>query len=269
MGWVRISDDFYDHVKFADVTPLGVALWVTSLAWCNRNLTDGVIPRSVAARLIDTRGIALYETDVERGQEALWLDAVGELTHSGLWVDEGKQYRIHDYLRFQPSGEKIRAERKKTAERQEAWRNRNRNEGSNGQDNGVTNEDVTGAPNPNPTTQTQEAKSQDQKSSSRKRSANGTRIPEDFTVTPEMVAWAAENCPDVDGRYATAQFVDYWAGESGAKATKLDWVRTWQTWMRREQKQAPRKTNGYQSPTDANIQAFLGLNTQRAIGDGK
>ncbi|MGH3771893.1 MAG: hypothetical protein ACRDRW_10925 [Pseudonocardiaceae bacterium] len=37
-----------------------------------------------------------------------------------------------------------------------------------------------------------------------------TRIPEDFTVTTDMVDWARRNAPHVDGRYETAQFRDYW-----------------------------------------------------------
>ena len=61
-----------------------------------------------------------------------------------------------------------------------------------------------------------------------------TRIPEDFKVTQAMVVWARQECPDVDGKYATDQFVDYWVAKAGKDALKLDWVRTWQGWMRRD-----------------------------------
>jgi hypothetical protein len=47
-----------------------------------------------------------------------------------------------------------------------------------------------------------------------------------------MVTWARTNVPHVDGRHETAQFIDYWASKAGAQAVKLDWVRTWQVWMR-------------------------------------
>lgn len=73
------------------------------------------------------------------------------------------------------------------------------------------------------------------------RAKRATRIPDDFAVTQEMVVWARRECPDVDGRYATAQFVDYWVAKAGKDATKLDWTRTWQTWMRREQRDAARR----------------------------
>jgi hypothetical protein len=72
-------------------------------------------------------------------------------------------------------------------------------------------------------------------------SKRGTRIPDDFAVTQAMVVWARRECPDVDGRYATAQFIDYWAAKAGKDAVKLDWPRTWQTWMRREQRDAVKR----------------------------
>lgn len=60
-----------------------------------------------------------------------------------------------------------------------------------------------------------------------------TRIPEDFTVTPAMVAWAHENAPHVDGRRETENFVDYWRASATANARKLDWIAAWRTWMRK------------------------------------
>ena len=61
----------------------------------------------------------------------------------------------------------------------------------------------------------------------------GTRIPDDFAVTSEMAAWAAQNVPLVDTASETDRFRDYWAGVSGQRGTKLDWVATWRNWMRR------------------------------------
>lgn len=73
------------------------------------------------------------------------------------------------------------------------------------------------------------------------RAKRATRIPEDFAVTQEMVVWARRECPDVDGRLSTAMFVDYWHAESGAKAVKLDWVRAWKNWLRKDQRDAVRR----------------------------
>ncbi len=58
-----------------------------------------------------------------------------------------------------------------------------------------------------------------------------TRISEDFSVSREMRNWAALNHPDVDIDKATLNFVDYWLTKP-KNNTKLDWNRTWQTWIR-------------------------------------
>lgn len=97
------------------------------------------------------------------------------------------------------------------------------------------------------------------------RSGNaGTRIPDDFAVTAEMIEWAREHTPLV-GRAETDAFVDYWKSTPGAKGKKLDWPATWRNWMRRAQETAEQHQrrqkpapNGYRSQTDANIAAFLG-----------
>ncbi|MBS1674100.1 MAG: helix-turn-helix domain-containing protein [Actinobacteria bacterium] len=61
----------------------------------------------------------------------------------------------------------------------------------------------------------------------------GTRIPDPFLLTAEMKAWAAAEVPGLDVVAHTREFVDHWRGESGAKATKLDWVAAWRNWMRK------------------------------------
>lgn len=76
--------------------------------------------------------------------------------------------------------------------------------------------------------------------------SRATRIPDDFEATPAMVGWAREHAPHVDGRFETAQFKDYWAAKSGKDATKRDWVRTWQVWMRKAERDAGR-TNGHRA----------------------
>jgi hypothetical protein len=72
----------------------------------------------------------------------------------------------------------------------------------------------------------------------------GTRIPDDFAVTAEMVAWARENAPQVNGSYETAKFVDYWRAKAGRDATKTDWIGTWRNWMRKAQEDTTRGGRG-------------------------
>lgn len=67
----------------------------------------------------------------------------------------------------------------------------------------------------------------------------GTRIPDDFAVTDDMIAWAREHTPHVGAR-ETEAFVDYWRSAPGAKGVKVDWEATWRNWMRRAQENATR-----------------------------
>jgi hypothetical protein len=69
----------------------------------------------------------------------------------------------------------------------------------------------------------------------------GTRIPDDFAVTQEMVAWARDRVPDVDGRHETEKFLNHWRAKSGKDATKVDWVLTWKNWMLRASESSARK----------------------------
>lgn len=65
-----------------------------------------------------------------------------------------------------------------------------------------------------------------------------SRIRDDFAtagVTAEMVAWAREHAPDINGSYETQKFVDFWRGKSGKDGTKTDWPATWRNWMRKAQ----------------------------------
>lgn len=87
--------------------------------------------------------------------------------------------------------------------------------------------------------------------------SRGTRIPPDFAVTAEMVAWAREHVPDVDGRRETAKFKDYWEAKSGKDATKKDWVAAWRYWMRGAQDRLPANGRSYRQPTLTGLDAKL------------
>ncbi len=66
------------------------------------------------------------------------------------------------------------------------------------------------------------------------RQPRGTRIPDPFPITAEMVAWARENTPGLDHRAITEEFIDYWRGAAGARGVKTDWPATWRNWLRKE-----------------------------------
>ena len=76
-----------------------------------------------------------------------------------------------------------------------------------------------------------------------------TPVPKDFAVTAEMKAWAAAKTPlVVDLEFETEQFVDHWTAKRELRA---DWLATWRTWMRNQQKWtaargAPKQASGQQ-----------------------
>lgn len=62
-------------------------------------------------------------------------------------------------------------------------------------------------------------------------SRRGTRIPDDFALTAEMIAWARERGHRVDLERETEKFINYWRAKTGKDATKLDWLATWRNWI--------------------------------------
>jgi hypothetical protein len=76
------------------------------------------------------------------------------------------------------------------------------------------------------------------RSSPSAKGTSGTRIPDDFALTAEMIAWGKTKFPAFDGEAETENFIDYWRGRAGAAAEKVDWIATWRNWIRRAAKDA-------------------------------
>lgn len=64
--------------------------------------------------------------------------------------------------------------------------------------------------------------------------ARGTRLPEDWTAPEDYIQWAIEqrHWTREDALKEAVAFGDWWPAQPGANAVKLDWKRTWQTWVR-------------------------------------
>jgi hypothetical protein len=110
MAWLRIDDGFAEHPKVLAAGPLGVTLHVRALCWCNRRLTDGLVPRSVLPSLMaDIDDPALPD----------------KLVTAGLWeiVDEAT-FKIHDFLVYNFSKKQVLRRRGQDAKRSESYRNR-------------------------------------------------------------------------------------------------------------------------------------------------
>lgn len=84
MSWVRLDDGVYDHPKLLAL-PRGTRwVWVAGLAYSSRYRQDGLLPAGALRHL-----------------EGTVRDA-GALVAAGLWLPEGRGWRIHDYSDYQP-----------------------------------------------------------------------------------------------------------------------------------------------------------------------
>jgi hypothetical protein len=92
VSWLKVDDGYPDHPKIhalrADAA-VGMALDTAGKCYASRHRTDGLVPAIVVPRLVLglRRPLAIAERLVE----------------VGLWEREGEDYRIHDYLDYNPS----------------------------------------------------------------------------------------------------------------------------------------------------------------------
>lgn len=148
MSWIKIDDQFADHPKVLQAGPLASWLYVCGLTYSGRYLTDGWVPTAQVRKLADV-------------DDALGLAA--RLVAVGLWEPVDGGYQIHDYHDYNPTADKVKADRASAAKRQAEWRDSHRDEGgqyqaddaqrngaSNAVSNDVTDDEVTTAPSPSP-----------------------------------------------------------------------------------------------------------------------
>lgn len=88
-------------------------------------------------------------------------------------------------------------------------------------------------PTPTPTPEEKNPSGSVAASKSPRKPTGSKRVPADFTVLPDMEAWATENAPLVDWRRETEKFRDW-----EFKTARTDWAATWRTWMRKAQESA-------------------------------
>lgn len=241
MSWFKVDDAFHSSKPVLRIPrryrAQAVGLWTLAGTWCAQEESDGFIPDYVIEELCGTPAMCKHLVQAGLWTPATHLDPTSEGARDDLEGSSSENgvsgWQFKNWAKYQPTREKLERDRENARIRQERHRMSRR-------DNGVTEVDVTeshpresGAPDPTrPDPTNTEAKA----SGARKR---GTRIPDDFQVTPEMVAYAREKCPNVDGALETEKFINYWTAKTGKDATKLDWVATWKNWMLRAQGSAP------------------------------
>jgi hypothetical protein len=250
MVWFKVDDGLAFHHKALIAGNAALGLWVRAGAWCGQHETDGHVPSKVAETL---------------GTPA----QAARLVKAGLWVETDHGYLFHDWSIWNPTSAQLEASRKKTAKKVQNFREKRRKKNadiletrrSEGQVTGNATGSEPGYPGSGSVVDISTGRTvvavRESATSSQNSQQRGTRLPEPFPVTAEMVAWARANCPHVDGRYETDKFCDYWRGKTGASATKKDWEGTWRNWLRRAEETIA--ANGHRKSTtdDRVTQALL------------
>lgn len=83
MTWVRVDEGMTEHPKVAQLSDAAFRVYVESLCYCNRNLTDGFVPTTIAHQRTKKRA--------------------AELVTAGVWDIAPGGYQIHDFHDYQPT----------------------------------------------------------------------------------------------------------------------------------------------------------------------
>src|ERR1700749_1237637 len=213
--YIRIDVLLMENHKVEELSDRAFRALIDLWCYCGRNHTDGAV--------------------TDRRWKAVPPKARKELLTAGLAdQDDGGAVTMHDYLAHQRSKDTIEdvSGRRAEAGRRGAearWRRDGKPYGK-----------PHGSPHPSADGKTMaEAEAEAEEEDPPARSApppkgpRATRLPEDFAITTDLVAWASENVPGFDYLTETMRFRGYWKSAARAKARKADWKATWRNWMRR------------------------------------
>lgn len=79
----------------------------------------------------------------------------------------------------------------------------------------------------------------------RQKSNRGTRLPVDFVLPEDWIAFCQQERKDLNPQKVFAEFKDYWTALPAGKGTKADWTATWRNWVRRQS--APKQSFAQQA----------------------
>lgn len=122
MAWARLDDRMPWSRKIQPLSDRAFRLYVTGIAFCAAELTDGFISDANLALL-----------PLKRGRN----DAARELEDCKLWTRTDGGWMVHDFLEYNRSAAQVKQERKNVAARQQRFRDR-RNGVTNGVADAVT-----------------------------------------------------------------------------------------------------------------------------------
>jgi hypothetical protein len=209
MTWFKMDDQFPNHPKVRRAGDAAGWLFVCSGCYCAQYLTDGMVPKVVVGSLT-----GMKPAHVAR--------AIERLIDVELWLEHEDYYEVNNYLEFNPSREKVENDRREAAERRARGTERSR-------DVRATKPRDHGAPVPVPVPNVPT----ERESAQKRARSRGSRIPDQFHVTPEMEAWVEGKYPQLAWLSESEKFVDHYKAKAGSRALMVDWDRAWKVWMRR------------------------------------
>jgi hypothetical protein len=111
MRYARIEENAMDHPKFIALTAGAWRLWCEGNTYCQRQLTDGFIPATAV------KGFRYYSAACLKQLLAALVPSKGPLWHL---VEGG--YGMHDYLDWNESALKVKADRLAAKHRLDKWK---------------------------------------------------------------------------------------------------------------------------------------------------
>jgi hypothetical protein len=110
MAYVKLDDQIAHHPKVLRAGAEAAWLWAVSIAYCNRQLTDGHVP----AAALSTMGA--FRTPTRK--------LAATLVSVGLFEVDGDGYQVHDYLSHNPDKATVQQRMRDAAQRTAASRAR-------------------------------------------------------------------------------------------------------------------------------------------------
>jgi len=85
------------------------------------------------------------------------------------------------------------------------------------------------------------------------------RLADDFSAPEDWIEWASRErrWAPADAMQEAEIFANFWQAKSGANATKLDWKKTWQNWVRNSRRPNGNYTFSTGSLSQADLRASM------------
>jgi hypothetical protein len=203
-----------------------------------RIVVGGLLPTWAAANESVSRDGVMRHVASQDIDDSAGIPGFGRALVAVEWMREIAEEDAVQFVNFEEHNS-VQKERSLTAksgaERTREYRERMRRESEEGSDSSVTRDETT--------TVTVTSQCDDREEKNREEKVRrATRLPADWSPTPEDLAYAAK-VGLVNGKVAleAEKFRDWFVAAPGQKGVKQDWPATWRTWVRKAAEGPPGK----------------------------